>query len=145
MLLNNIILNLCLKVSVLEEKLCDFKRWRWTPFDEHIDHFNLTKMNTGKVMMMTVIMMTIKTMMMLVLMTAEIPFDEHIDHINFTKMNIGKVMLMMMTMTMMPIMKMRNNIIIIIMAGTSNVAHRNRLRGGHPRGGPVADEEPTEN
>ena len=42
------------EVSVLEERLCDFKRWRWTPFDEHIDRFNLTEMGTGKVIMLLI-------------------------------------------------------------------------------------------
>jgi len=37
---------------VLEERLCDLKKWRWTPFDEHIDRFNLTKMGTGKALLM---------------------------------------------------------------------------------------------
>ena len=50
------ILIFCHKVSVLEERLCDFKKWRWTPFDRHIDHFNLTKMGTGKVTMAAMMM-----------------------------------------------------------------------------------------
>ena len=96
--MNCLILDFCLKVSVLEEKLCDIKRWRWTPFDDHIDRFNLTKIGTGKVMIMT----------------------------------------------MMPMMLMRSSIIIIT-PGASYVAHWNRLRGGHPWGGPAAYEEHTEN
>ena len=42
------------EVSVLEERLCDFKKWHWTPFDDHIDRFNLTEMGTGKVIMMLI-------------------------------------------------------------------------------------------
>ena len=42
------------EVSVLEERLCDFKKWHWTPFDEHIDRFNLTEMGTGKVIRMLI-------------------------------------------------------------------------------------------
>ena len=42
------------EVSVLDERLCDFKRWRWTPFDEHIDRFNFTEMGTGKVIRMLI-------------------------------------------------------------------------------------------
>ena len=49
-------------MSVLEEKLCDFKRWRWTPFDDHIDRFNLNKMGTGKVKMMTMMPMRLTSM-----------------------------------------------------------------------------------
>ena len=84
-----------LKVSVLEEKLCDIKRWRWTPFDEHIDRFNLTKMGTGKVMIMP--------------------------------------------------MRLMISSIIITTPGAADVAHWNRLRGGHPRGGSAAYEQHPEN
>ena len=44
----------CFEVSVLDERLCDFKKWHWTPFDEHIDRFNLTEMGTGKVIRMLI-------------------------------------------------------------------------------------------
>ena len=51
-------IDFCLKVSVLEEKLCDPNRWRWTPFDQHIDRFNLTKLATGKVILRMIINIT---------------------------------------------------------------------------------------
>jgi len=48
----DIVFNNVRQVSVLEEKLCDPNRWRWTPFDHHIDLFNLTKLATGKALLM---------------------------------------------------------------------------------------------
>ena len=112
------ILIFCHQVSVLEERLCDFKKWRWTPFDRHIDHFNLTKMGTGKV--------TMAAMMMASLLSAH---------------NCISSLLMIWQICQIWYTNTKGHLI----SGASHVANWNRLWGIDSRRSSASDEEHPEN